>query len=88
LTGKSSARPGRKSLITDNIITIRYQPELYPGMRVVIGNSFFEIIGVIDRRGKTRLTELQVREVSGAGEHAPRAMTMNSSRQGLSSEQV
>jgi head-tail adaptor len=51
------------SEIKDNTITIRYQPELWPGMRVVIGNSYFEIVGVIDRQGKTRLVELQVKEI-------------------------
>ena len=55
------------SEIRDNIITIRFQPEIYPGMRVVIANSYFEIVGVIDRRGKTRLVELQVKEFKESG---------------------
>jgi len=73
--------------IKNYTITIRYKRDLQPGYRVVIGNSFYEIVGVIDRRGKTRLAELQVKEISGARENASRATTMNSFRQGLSSEQ-
>jgi len=47
----------------ENLITIRYQPDLQPGYRVVIGNSFFEIVGVIDRPGKTRLVELRIEKL-------------------------
>jgi head-tail adaptor len=60
--------------IRHNVVTIRYQPELFPAMRVVIGNHhFYEIIGVIDRPGKTRLVELRVKETL-ARESMPRAL--------------
>ena len=48
--------------LRDNIVTIRYQPEIYPRDRVVIGNSRFEIVGVIDVKQPTRLVRLIVKE--------------------------
>jgi len=68
--------------IKDDVVSIRYKPDLYPGDRVVIGESRFKIIAVIDRRGKTRLTELQL-EQSGARDNAVRAMRMNSIAKGF-----
>jgi head-tail adaptor len=49
--------------IRDNVITIRYQPDLLPGYRVAIGKSYFEIIGVQDIR-PSRLVRLTVKEFS------------------------
>jgi hypothetical protein len=69
--------------IRGNVISIRYQPEIYPDYRVVIGSDHFRIVGVVDRRGKTRLTELQVEE-SGARDNAVRALGMNSIAKGFS----
>jgi head-tail adaptor len=55
------------SEIRGNVISIRYQSALDLGMRVVIGNSFFEIVGIVDRQGKTRLVELHVQEFKETG---------------------
>ena len=49
----------------ENLITIRYQPNLWPGMRVSVGGRHSEILGIVDRPGKTRLTELHVVQDSG-----------------------
>jgi len=68
--------------IKDGLISVRYVADVYPGDRVVIGESRFKIIGVIDRRGKTRLTELQV-EQSGTRDDAACARRMNSSAKGF-----
>ena len=55
--------------IHDDMITIRYQKNLSPGMRVAIGNHHhYEIVGVIDRPGKTRLVELHVKEIRAQAE--------------------
>jgi head-tail adaptor len=53
--------------IRDDVVTVRYMRDLLPGYRVVIGDSYFEIVGVIDRRGKTRLVELHVSEIKETG---------------------
>jgi len=68
--------------IKGDVISIRYKPDILPGDRVLIGESRFKIIGVIDRRGKTRLTELQL-EQSGARDDAVRALRMNSIAKGF-----
>jgi hypothetical protein len=55
--------------IHDDMITIRYQKNLFPGMRVLIGNHHhYEIVGVIDRPGKTRLVELHVKELRASAD--------------------
>jgi head-tail adaptor len=56
--------------IRDNTITIRYQPDLLPGYRVVIGASYFEIVGVVDIKEPTRLVRLEVKEL-GHGRACP-----------------
>jgi hypothetical protein len=53
-------------LADDETITIRYQPNLFPGMRVSVGRKHFEILGIIDRPGKTRLVELKIRAEADA----------------------
>lgn len=50
----------------DDVISIRYQPNLLPGMRVAVGGKYFSIIGVIDKPGKTRLVELIIRAEADA----------------------
>jgi head-tail adaptor len=59
--------------IQGDTITIRYQPELYPGDRVVIGkHHFYEITAVIDRKFRNgRLVELQVTPILGHGRACP-----------------
>jgi head-tail adaptor len=52
--------------IRDNVITIRYQPDLLPGYRVRIGKSYFEIVGVVDIMEPTRLVRLTVKEFNRA----------------------
>ena len=55
--------------IHDNrMITIRYQKNLFPGMHAVVGNERFEIVGVVDRPGKTRLVELHVSKIRAAAD--------------------
>ncbi len=54
--------------IKDDVITIRYQPYLLPGMRAVIGSEHFQIEGVIDRPGKTRLVELRVKKIRASAD--------------------
>jgi head-tail adaptor len=48
--------------IRGEVITVRYQPYILPGMRVVIGRELYEITAVIDKPGKTRLVELHISE--------------------------
>lgn len=48
--------------IRGEVITVRYQPYLLPGMRVVMGRETYEISAVIDPPGKTRLVELHIGE--------------------------
>src|SRR5262245_48464384 len=50
----------------ENLLTIRYQPDLWPGMRCSFGDRQSEILGVIDqpaRPGKRKITELHVQEI-------------------------
>ena len=54
--------------IHENMITIRYQKNLFPGMRVMAGEDHFEITAVIDRPGKTRLVELRVSKIRASAE--------------------
>jgi head-tail adaptor len=53
--------------IKGDLVTIRYQPEIYPGDRVRIGNSYFEIVGVVDITEPTRIVRLTVKEFTGHG---------------------
>jgi len=49
--------------IHENVITIRYQKNLFPGMHIVAGADRYEITGVVDRPGKTRITELHIEKL-------------------------
>jgi hypothetical protein len=75
--------------ICGDSVTIRFAADLWPGMGAVIGRQRFEIVGVIDRLGRTRLVELKLEaRNSGAGEIAPRAMAMNSKAKGFRQRNV
>ena len=52
--------------IHGDLITIRHKPDLFPGMRVKVGPDYFEIVGVVDRLGKPRLTELHITRASSS----------------------
>jgi hypothetical protein len=47
--------------IKGDVVTIRYQADLLPAYRVVIGNETFEIVCVKDILQPTRLIELGIR---------------------------
>jgi hypothetical protein len=54
--------------IHENVITIRFQKNLFPGMHVLAGDDRFEITAVIDRPGKTRITELHIEKLRASAD--------------------
>jgi len=52
--------------IHDDLITTRYLKNVYPGDRIVVGRDHFEIVGVVDRPGRTRLVELHVKKLQAS----------------------
>ena len=54
--------------IHDDVITIRYQKNLFPGMHIVAGADRYEITGVVDRPGKTRITELHIEKLRASAD--------------------
>jgi head-tail adaptor len=53
------------------VVTVRYREDLSVGDRALIGDAYFEIINVVDRR-ETRLIELSIRPYERERESVPR----------------
>jgi head-tail adaptor len=65
--------------ICGEVVTIRYQADLLPGYRVVIGDDHFEITAVIDRKFRRgRLVELHLSNITERGRVSSRVLAMNS----------
>ena len=54
--------------ICGDIVTIRYQPDIYPGDQLIVGQDVYEITAVADRLEKTRLVELHVKEIRASAD--------------------
>jgi head-tail adaptor len=57
----------------DGFFTSRYFGECMPGWRLKFGTEVYEIVGVIDLVGKTRLVKLVTKEIRAGSEMYPAA---------------